>query len=152
MRIQNCLAGIGLYVLSLVGAGAGEKQTVQTTAYTHTEKGGPRNAIGTKLKYTRKHTSAAADWSWLPLGTHLKFVGDDRVYVIEDYGSALVGRKVVDLYMPSRSAMNRYGRRNRQMTILKMGSYARSLKILKGRTRRGYIRRMVAALRKRQGS
>ena len=51
---------------------------VRTTAYTHTEAGGRRNAIGQRLS-NDKVKSAAADWSRWPLGTKFRVVEtDDR--------------------------------------------------------------------------
>ena len=48
-------------------------QKVRTTAYTHTEKGGRRNALGTYLS-GRHVQSAASDWSRFPLGTRFRIV------------------------------------------------------------------------------
>ncbi len=67
--------------------------------------------------------SSAADWSWMPLGTRFTML-NGRKYVIEDYGSALVGRKTIDLYMPSRAMMNRWGVRHVEIEILEWGSEA----------------------------
>ena len=120
-----------------------------TTAYTHTEPGGRNNAIGTRLRFGGKIYSAASDWSWLPLGTRFYMPSTGRTYVIEDYGSALVGKKTVDLYMPTRRMMNNWGMRYVDIEILEWGSRAMSLKLLVPR-QRGYwhVRTMVAALRK----
>ena len=64
-------------------------RVVRTTAYTHTESDhigyGPRNAIGTSLKYTDQVRSAAADWSVYPLGTRFKIKGQPYIYVVDDY-------------------------------------------------------------------
>ncbi|HZE13461.1 MAG TPA: hypothetical protein VE086_06885, partial [Chthoniobacterales bacterium] len=54
--------------------GARRIANVRTTAYTHTERGGRRNAIGANL--VGAHVmSAAADWSRFPLGTRFQIVG-----------------------------------------------------------------------------
>jgi hypothetical protein len=71
-----------------------------------------------------------------------------KTYVIEDYGSALVGRKTVDLYQSNMRAVRRWGVRNVDIEITEWGSRAMSLKLLAPRARKGYIRTMVAALRK----
>lgn len=123
---------------------------VRTTAYTHTEAGGRRTAMDTMLRFGGPVCSAASDWSWMPLGTRFKMLETGRTYVIEDYGSALVGRQTVDLYMPTRRAMNKWGVRQVNIEILEWGSPAMSLKILEPRQRHGHVRRMVTALR--QGS
>ena len=122
--------------------------TVRTTAYTHTEPGGRNNAIGTRLRFGGDTYSAASDWSWMPLGTRFRMLENGRNYVIEDYGSALVGRKTVDLYKPNMRAVNKWGVRHVEIEILEWGSKPMSLRILQPRAKRGYIRTMVAALRK----
>jgi 3D (Asp-Asp-Asp) domain-containing protein len=129
----------------------GSSKTVQvrTTAYTHSESGhrryGRSNAVGTRLAVGGCN-SAAADWSRFPLGTKFKIVGQKQLYVIDDYGSALVGKNTIDLYMPTRGMMNRWGARDVTIELLELGSYQDSLKILRPRSRAAYIRRMVAIL------
>lgn len=128
---------------------AGKRMHVRTTAYTHTEAGGSNNAIGSRLHYGGTGTfSAASDWSWMPLGTRFRMVENGRTYVIEDYGSALVGRKTIDLYMPTRSIMRNWGVRNVEIEILEWGSEAMSLKLLAPRSRHRHVGVMVAQLRK----
>ena len=125
---------------------------VRTTAYTHTESDHIRyqkkNAIGTTLKYG-KVRSAAADWSIFPLGTKFRITGDPSIYVIDDYGSALVGKQTIDLYKPSRRAMNSWGARHVNIKIVEWGSYQKSLSVLKPRTRYKHVRKMVARLRQK---
>jgi 3D (Asp-Asp-Asp) domain-containing protein len=129
-------------------ASAGKHMTIRTTAYTHTEAGGRNNAIGTRLRYGGGNEfSAASDWSWMPLGTRFKMLDSPRVYVIEDYGSALIGRQTVDLYMPTRSEMNKWGVRNVEIEILEWGSKAMSLKLLAPRSRNAHVARMCSQLR-----
>jgi 3D (Asp-Asp-Asp) domain-containing protein len=122
---------------------------VKTTAYTHSESGhrryGKNNAIGTSLASSNVN-SAAADWSRFPLGTKFRIVGQDQLYIIDDYGSALVGKDTIDLYMPTRTMMNRWGTRKVTIELLELGSYKNSLKILQPRCRASYIRKMVAVL------
>ena len=101
--------------------------TVRTTAYTHSEsdhlKYGRKTALGTTLRSSSKYTSAAADWSRFPPGTTFKIAGNQTTYVVDDYGSALVGTNTIDLYKPSRSSMNRWGARNVSIKILKVGCF-----------------------------
>jgi hypothetical protein len=73
-------------------------------------------------------------------------VGSDRLYVVDDYGSALVGTNTIDLYMPSRREMANWGSRRVNIELLEVGSYQQSLKILKPRSRIAYVRRMVQNL------
>ncbi len=126
---------------------------VRTTAYTHNEwdhvKYGRKTALGTRLRFG-KVRSAAADWSRYPVGTQFKIEGQPGIlYEVDDYGSALVGTGTVDLYKPTFSAMNRWGVRHVNIEVVKWGSFAKSLNILKGRTKWSHIRRMVASIHQR---
>ncbi len=76
-------------------------QNVRTTAYTHTERGGAHNALGTYLS-GRHVMSAASDWSRFPLGTRFRIATTNEEYMIDDYGMALVGTDTIDLYKSSR--------------------------------------------------
>jgi 3D (Asp-Asp-Asp) domain-containing protein len=128
-----------------------KRMTVRTTAYTHTEPGGRVNAIGGRLRYAHAQRSAASDWSWMPLGTRFKLLSLNKEYVIEDYGSALVNRKTIDLYFPTRSSMRNWGCRQEEIEILEWGSDAMSLKLLAPRTRNKHVATMVSNLRKQNG-
>jgi hypothetical protein len=57
-----------------------------------------------------------------------------------------VGKNTIDLYMPNRALMNRWGSRDVTIELLELGSYKESLKILRPRSRASYIRRMMAVL------
>ena len=91
--------------------GARRIAKVRTTAYTHTESGGRRNAVGVRLSGANV-MSAASDWSRFPLGTRFQIVGSSDRYVIDDYGGALIGTNTIDLYKTSRSAMRQWGVRH----------------------------------------
>ena len=127
--------------------GARRIANVRTTAYTHTEKGGARNAIGRRLSGSNV-MSAASDWSRFPLGTRFQIVGTSDRYVIDDYGGALVGTNTIDLYKTSRAAMRRWGVRRVDIDILQWGSKEESLKVLAPRRKHRIIRRMIAGLEK----
>lgn len=119
---------------------------VRVTAYSHMEKevGAPgrKNAAGTTLKFGSVR-SAAADWSRLPLGTTFRVKGTSSpTYIIDDYGSALVGTNTVDFFFPTISQMNRWGTRKVTIEIIKMGSFERSAKLLKGRKHASHCRKM----------
>jgi 3D (Asp-Asp-Asp) domain-containing protein len=121
---------------------------VRTTAYTHTEAGGRRNAIGQRLSGD-KVISAASDWSRFPLGTKFRIVGTNEVFQIDDYGSALVGTNTIDLYKTSRLSMRQWGVRAVDIDVLQWGSAEESLRVLTPRSRSGSVRRMVLALRQK---
>jgi 3D (Asp-Asp-Asp) domain-containing protein len=125
-------------------------QRVRTTAYTHTEKGGPRNALGDRLS-GHQVMSAASDWSRFPLGTHFRIADTSEEYIIDDYGTALIGTDTIDLYKANRLAMKRWGVRHVDIAILKWGSEEQSLKVLGPRCKHRYVRQMVAALEKKRG-
>lgn len=131
-------------------------RVVRTTAYTHSEadhvKYGPRNAIGTSLKYTNQVRSAAADWSVYPLGTKFRVKGQPYLYVVDDYGSALVGTGTIDIYQPSRSLMRKWGRRVVEITVVQWGSSELSMQKLSDRRKFRHCDRMFAALQKQRGN
>jgi 3D (Asp-Asp-Asp) domain-containing protein len=121
---------------------------VRTTAYTHTERGGPRNAIGKRLS-GKNVQSAAADWSRFPLGTKFRIVDTNEVFQIDDYGTALVGTNTIDLYKTNRLAMRKWGVRHVDIDILEWGSEHQSLHVLKPRSRHRTCRRMIVALQEK---
>jgi hypothetical protein len=90
--------------------------------------------------------SAAADWSRFPLGTKFKVTETNRTYIVDDYGSALVGTDTIDLYMPSGQQMRQWGVRNVNIEIIEPGSFERSLAVLKARPHVSYVRKMVKRL------
>src|SRR5438270_8194864 len=126
-------------------------QNVRTTAYSRGEDGGRRNAIGAHLA-RGKCCSAASDWSRFPLGTHFRIVGTKNEYIIDDYGTALVGTNTIDLYKPSRLEMKRWGVRHVDIDILEWGSEEQSIKVLKPRAKHTTPRRMLIALASKKKS
>jgi 3D (Asp-Asp-Asp) domain-containing protein len=110
---------------------------VRTTAYTHTESDhiqyGRKSAAGNTLQYGSQVRSAAADWSKYPLGTRFMIEGLPYEYVVDDYGSALVGTETIDIYKPEKGTMNNWGVRNVPIRVLEWGSFEESRKILDGR-------------------
>jgi len=126
----------------------GRMPDVRTTAYTRIEKGGRRNALG---KYLSGHhvMSAASDWSRFPLGTRFRICSTQEEFIIDDYGTALVGTSTIDLYKPTKLEMKRWGVRNVDIDILQWGSEEQSLKVLGPRAKHQTPRRMIASLRKK---
>lgn len=127
------------------------KLSIRTTAYTHSEsshgKYGRKTALGTTLK----SGIIATDWSKFPIGTILKI--NERLYTVEDYGSALIRSEtslpVVDVYVTSVSAMNKWGRKtHNNVEIIKMGDYNKSAKILKTRLKNRHCRLMYERIQK----
>ena len=124
------------------------RRIVRTTAYSCGERDhliyGSRNALGTKLQYSDRIRSAAADWSVYPVGTTFSIKGLPYVYVVDDYGSALTGTGTIDIYQPTMECMKKWGRRNVELTVTRWGSLTRSAEILS--QRQGYVhcREMLA--------
>jgi 3D (Asp-Asp-Asp) domain-containing protein len=128
---------------------------VKTTAYSSGAEDngiyGPKNALGKSLKSGRV-TSAAADWSRYPVGTRFRIAETGQEYIVDDYGSALVGTGTIDLYKSSDAQVNRWGVRHVTIEILEWGSPQRSLQILKERGKMRHIREMVQALRDQEAA
>lgn len=123
---------------------------VRTTAYTHTEADhlqyGARTAVGTQLK-SGSIRSAAADWSIYPLGTVFQIQGDPSVYVVDDYGRALVGTRTIDIYQPTTGLMNLWGTRKVNIRVLRWGCPVKSLAVLKPRAFKApHIREMISRI------
>jgi 3D (Asp-Asp-Asp) domain-containing protein len=123
-------------------------KNVRTTAYSKGEDGGRCNAIGEKLSHS-KCCSAASDWSRFPLGTRFRIVGTKDEYIIDDYGTALIGTNTIDLYKHSRLEMRRWGVRHVDIDILEWGSDAKSLQVLAPRAKHRSVQRMIVALQKK---
>jgi 3D (Asp-Asp-Asp) domain-containing protein len=121
---------------------------VRTTAYTGSSHGKAKDANGSQLK-AGDLNSAAADWSRFPLGTKFNICGTRRIYVVDDYGPALVGTNKIDLYMPSPQEMHHWGVRKVTINIIELGSYKRSLALLGPRKHVPYVQRMVKALQQK---
>ena len=121
-------------------------QNVRTTAYTHSESDhivyGRKNALGTNLQSGPKVHSAAADWARWPAGTTFRITNTGEHFIVDDYGWALAGTNTIDLYKPSKSAMNKWGVRNVQIEIMQWGDVRNSKRILANRKRFAHIRRM----------
>jgi len=140
LLLTGCAQPVGL--LSGGPPRSGKIYHVKTTAYT-----GKRNAIGQHLQLGAV-TSAAADWSEFPLGTRFRVLDNGKDYIIDDYGSLMVGTRTIDLCMPGQSAMHAWGVRWVDIEILEWGSPRRSLEVLSPRESSGYVRRMLASLRR----
>jgi 3D (Asp-Asp-Asp) domain-containing protein len=129
----------------------GERKVVKTTAYTDSESGhrrcGVKNAIGSHLQ-SGIINSAAADWSRFPVGTRFRIVDTNQMFVIDDYGPALVGTDTIDLYVPSRRLMDQWGAKRVTIEVFEKGSYEKSLQVLEPRQANWCCRQMVQNIRK----
>jgi 3D (Asp-Asp-Asp) domain-containing protein len=125
-------------------------QTVRTTAYTHTEADHVQytnhNALGSALS-SGTVNSAAADWSRWPAGTVFKVLETGELYRVDDYGWALSGRNTIDLYKPTRMAMNHWGVREVNIQVLEWGDINYSYQVLKPRARYPHVDRMLREMK-----
>src|SRR5215469_12451330 len=144
--VQNTSQGATM-ATNAIGGPQGQCQ-VRATAYTRSRQGTAKNANGSQLKAGGLN-SAAADWSRFPLGTKFNICGTRQIYVVDDYGPALVGTNTIDLYMPSPHKMNQWGVRKVTINIIELGSYKRSLALLRPRKQVLYVRRMVKVLQQK---
>ncbi len=92
--------------------------------------------------------SAAADWSRWPAGTVFTVLETGDTYRVDDYGWALAGTNTIDLYKPSRGAMNAWGARRVTIQILEWGSDAESFRILRPRRKYRHVERMLEGFRR----
>ena len=110
-----------------------------------------RNAIGGPLK-SGAVNSAATDWSRIPLGTKFRVVETGKVYIVDDYGSAMVGKDKVDLFHTSYRDVYHWGVRQVTLEIMEWGCPDKSLAVLKPRARAPHVRRMVEVLKLQSSS
>jgi 7,8-dihydro-6-hydroxymethylpterin-pyrophosphokinase len=73
-------------------------------------------------------------------------------YIIDDYGTALVGTNTIDLYKPTNLEMKRWGVRNVDIDILQWGSEQKSLEVLGPRLKHPQVQQMVVALHRKTPS
>lgn len=127
-------------------------QSVRTTAYTHTEsdhrKYARRTALGTTLQ-SGSIKSAACDWSRWPAGTVFRIRETGETYAVDDYGWALAGTNTIDLYKPTRGAMNAWGVRRVTIDVLQWGDPGRSYRVLKPRAKHRHVARMLKQIEQR---
>ncbi|PYJ09519.1 MAG: hypothetical protein DMF06_09690 [Verrucomicrobia bacterium] len=117
-------------------------EPTRTTKVVKTKHGKKRVTVVSKPQIG----SAAADWSRWPAGTVFRLLSTGQVYKVDDYGWALAGRNTIDLYMPTRGAMNSWGAREEGIQILRWGDANESLRLLQGHQGYRHIRRMVLEL------
>jgi 3D (Asp-Asp-Asp) domain-containing protein len=146
--VAACLV-VGCATQSKLSLAGQRVHNVRTTAYTHSEGSGCHNALGCRL--SGQHVmSAASDWSRFPLGTRFRIADTNEEYVIDDYGTALVGTDTIDLYKLSRLDMHRWGVRHVDIEITQWGSEEESLKVLAPRAKHRCVRQMVASLQQKK--
>lgn len=127
-----------------------QSMEVETTGYSHTQesqkKWGLVTASGAPLQATKAHNSAAADWSRFPAGTVFRLSNHPERFVVEDYGSALVGKDVIDIYRSDSESANNWGRQILTIEVLEWGSFERSRDILATRLQVPYCKTMHDAI------
>lgn len=69
------------------------------------------------------------------------------MYVVDDYGRALVGTRTIDIYQPTTGLMNLWGTRKVNIRVLRWGSSSRSLAVLKPRAYKAlHVREMISRI------
>ena len=153
-KASSGAGGASLNVKSYARA-HGPVRVVRTTAYHCKESDhiqyGSKSAYGTTLRYG-KVRSAAADWSRYPVGTVFRIKGLPHLFIIDDYGSALVGKDTIDLYTRSQQEMNYWGVRHVQVEFLRWGSYETSYQLLSQRLKYPHCRQMAMSIRAKRPS
>ena len=67
--------------------------------------------------------------------------------MVDDYGRALVGTRTIDIYQPSTGLMNLWGTRKVNIRVLRWGSPAKSLAVLKPRAFKApHVREMISRI------
>lgn len=126
-------------------------QSVRTTAYTHSESDhlvyGRKSAMGNTLR-SGAVNSAAADWARWPAGTVFRICSTGEVYQVDDYGWALTGRNTIDLYKPSRGAMNAWGLRQERIEILHWGDAWASYRKMKPAAKYAHVAQMLRDIKR----
>lgn len=125
---------------------------IRTTAYTCSERDhkafGRKTAIGKPVE--EGHT-IAANWSVLPLGTVIRFAGNN--YTVEDYGSFIKDAEkldipTIDVYQPSKADMRDWGVRFfDNVEIIQWGSYQKSLDHLRNNLQFSHCRLMYKQIK-----
>jgi len=122
------------------------KERAKKAKNAKSSKKGKRGKVARVRKPQPQIGSAAADWSRYPVGTTFRVLSTGQVYKIDDYGWTLAGRNTIDLYMGSKSDMNRWGVRHEKIRVLNWGNRQSSLALLTARQHYKHCRRMVLAL------
>jgi 3D (Asp-Asp-Asp) domain-containing protein len=126
-------------------------QNVRTTAYTHSESDhlvyGRKSALGTTLR-SGSINSAAADWARWPAGTVFRICSTGELYQVDDYGWALTGRNTIDLYKPSRGAMNAWGLRQERIEIVRWGDAWASYRKMKPAAKYAHVAQMLRDIKR----
>jgi hypothetical protein len=86
------------------------------------------------------------------LGTRFRICSTREEYIIDDYGTALVGTNTIDLYKPTKLEMKRWGMRNVDIDVLQWGSEEKSLAVLGPRAKHPQVQSMLVALQKKTPS
>lgn len=99
-----------------------EVKTFEITAYTNDYEdigkrpGDADYGVTATGKRATAGRTVAADWNVLPPGTVVEIEGIGR-RVVEDSGGAIKGNRL-DLFLPSRSAVDRFGRQRLKVEII----------------------------------
>ncbi|MDB6075840.1 MAG: 3d domain, partial [Verrucomicrobiaceae bacterium] len=83
-------------------------------------------------------------------GTRFRVKGQPSVvYVVDDYGSALVGSNTIDLYCPTERQMDNWGVRTLNIEVLQWGSFTQSMDMIRDRVAFPHVRQMMRSIQQR---
>jgi hypothetical protein len=71
-----------------------------------------------------------------------------EIFRVDDYGWAITGRNTIDLYKPTRSAMNAWGVRTERIELLSWGDPATSYKRLRPAEKYEHVAQMMRDLKR----
>jgi len=84
------------------------------------------------------------------VGTRFKIKGLPQEYVVDDYGTALVGSDTIDIYKPTLSSMKEWGTRQVGIEVMEWGSFSESARILESRAHKGgHVSEMLKEIQKK---
>jgi hypothetical protein len=99
---------------------------VRTVGYSANGK----NEVGEFRRYDNTVRSAAADWSFYPVGTSFRINGLPYLYVVDDWVGEAVGCGSIYIFNPNPEIAEKWGTRNIKLTIVQWGSFTRGAELL----------------------
>ena len=129
-RLKNTPENVG-FVRDAVAAGVG----VIDTAHSYTG-GESEQTIGAALSSSPDRCVVATKGGW----------GSGRPEALRaeiEESLRRLGTNTIDLYKPSKAAMNQYGSKKVNIKVVKWGSFSKSVEIMKPRTKYPHIKQMV---------
>ncbi len=100
------------------------------------------------MRWLRETIAITVPASTQPPRTVFRLLDTGEIYEVDDYGWALAGTNTIDLYKPTRGAMNRWGVRRVNIEVLQWGDPWRSYAVLRPRGKHGHVERMLGEIKR----